>query len=95
MAHRLTSTILAAALAVGVAAHAFAQRIDAPNFQPGPGAYGERHDNPRGGYVGATDKYGYPVRAGAGACIKQCENDTHPCDPIEYKTADARCSQRR
>jgi hypothetical protein len=26
-------------------------------------------------------------------CIKLCEQDTNPCDPIQYKRADRRCSE--
>ena len=63
-----------------------------------------------GGYAaGQTPDDGYrrPVRAGyyqkrgpavpsdARACIKLCPNDTLPCDPIYFKTADLRCFDGR
>jgi len=89
-----TSAAIAAAMLAAAAVPAFAQRLGAPNFQSGPGAYGESHRNPSSGYVGASDKYGYPVAPGRGACIKLCPNDDNPCDPIQYKTADKRCSER-
>ena len=30
--------------------------------------------------------------ADGGACVKQCPNDTTPCDPPAYKHADGRCT---
>jgi len=82
---------IAALTMLATSSSAFAQRLGGPSYQPGPGAYGETHRNEASNVVGATDKYGFPVKPGPGACIKLCPRDNLPCDPIQYKTADNRC----
>ena len=52
-------------------------------------SYGRRYDLP---YAGPSDRYGRPVRTSR--CIKMCPQDNNPCDPINYKIADARCTNR-
>ena len=35
---------------------------------------------------------GTPSRAQTGSCVTICGGDTYPCDPLNFKRADGRCS---
>ncbi len=82
---------LAAAALLGAAAPAFAGHHRYYHQQPvgyhthdGPMLYQGRAT---GGYV---DRYAWPDPWGG--CIRMCNSDNLPCDPIYFKIADGRCT---
>ena len=46
----------------------------------------------RGPAIYAEQGYSPYARAGRSYCIKECVQDTSPCDPPEYKRTDGRCT---
>ncbi len=85
---------LAAVLLVAVPPVTFAQQIGAP---PGPFfGFGRTAPPPLDAGYAAPPGVVYAGRSAYGTpifCLKRCEGDTNPCDPIEYKRADMRCTE--
>ena len=96
-----SALLLSGALLSGVAGETQAQGYrggsygyDSPYNQGGWTRGGEVLRNPAP-YVGASDQYGYPADPrNPNVCVKLCNGDNSPCDPIQFKTADNRCSNR-
>ncbi len=83
----MLTRILQAAAAAGMLASPIVGTAHAQNLAPPPSSLDPGYYAPPGPV--------YEGRSAAGGdriCIKLCENDTNPCDPIEYKRSDGRCS---
>ena len=90
---RILDATCAAAAILGAAAPAVAGGYH--RYPPPPYAsYYHTHDGRMlyqgpnlGGYV---DRYNWPTPYGH--CIRMCNSDNLPCDPIYFKVADGRCT---
>ena len=87
---RILAASCAAVALSGAAAPAFAGHHHHPRYA----SYHHTHDG-RMLYQGPNissyvDRYNWPVPWRA--CIRMCNSDMLPCDPIYFKVADGRCT---
>ncbi len=91
----MINNVLGAATALAFLAGPLVDVASAQQLSPPP-AYGYRYQAPQAVDPGYYQRPGvvYEGRSAAGDpryCIKMCEHDMNPCDPIQYKRADMRC----